>query len=103
MSWLSFLKKLYSLDTLDTRFTTSTKTPHKITPEDSIADSKLPAQEVLQSGKSQLPSGSQPSKWNTPEFYFYYLCFLTIPFFMVKAVYDISQGSFSLSIAKPFH
>jgi hypothetical protein len=100
MSWLSFLKKLYSLDTLDTRFTTSTKTPHKITTGDSIADSKLPAQEVLQSGKNQPPSGTQPSKWNTPEFYFYYLCFLTIPIFMVKAVYDISQGRFLLCITK---
>ncbi|THW71295.1 glycerol:H+ symporter-like protein [Aureobasidium pullulans] len=93
MSWLSFIKKLYSLDTLDTRFTTSTKTPHKLTPEDSIADSKLPAQQILQPGKEQSLPGTQPSKWNTPEFYFYYICFLTIPVFMVKAVYDVSQES----------
>ncbi|KAG9950548.1 glycerol:H+ symporter-like protein, partial [Aureobasidium melanogenum] len=93
MSWLSFIKKLYSLDTLDTRFTTSTKTPHKLTTEDSIANSKLHAQQVIQSGKTQPLPGSQPSKWNTPEFYFYYLCFLTIPIFMIKAVYDVSQES----------
>ncbi|KEQ91211.1 hypothetical protein AUEXF2481DRAFT_112621 [Aureobasidium subglaciale EXF-2481] len=93
MSWLSFIKKLYSLDTLDTRFTTSTKTPHKITTEASIADSKLPAQQILQSRKDQSLPGTQPSKWNTLEFYFYYICFLTIPVFMVKAVYDVSQES----------
>jgi hypothetical protein len=96
MTGLSFIKKLYSLDTLDTRFTTSTKTPHKLTAEASIADSKLPAQQILQPAKDQLPPGAQPSQWNTPEFYFYYFCFLTIPFFMVKAVYDVSQGEISL-------
>lgn len=93
MTVLSFFKKLYSLDTLDTRFTTSTKTPHKLTTEASIADTKLPAQQVLQSGKNDRLPGTQPSKWNTKEFYFYYLCFLTIPIFMVKAVYDVSQDS----------
>jgi len=36
-------------------------------------------------------STAQPSKWNTYEFYFYYLCFLIIPFFMAKSVYDVSQ------------
>ena len=96
MSWLTFLKKLYSLDTLDTRFTTSSKTPHKLTTDATIADAKLPAQQTLQTEKNtQLPR-TQPSQWNTPEFYFYYLCFLTIPVFMVKAVYDVSQGKLLL-------
>lgn len=60
---MGFLGRLYKAETLDTRF-------------------------VARTGQ-KLPD-AQPSKWNTPEYYFYYLCFLTIPFFMVKSVYDVS-------------
>ena len=60
---MGFLGRLYKAETLDTRF-------------------------VAKSGQ-KLPD-AQPSKWNTTEYYFYYLCFLTIPFFMVKSVYDVS-------------
>jgi len=89
MSSLQFIKSIYSLDTLDTRFTTSSKTPlSRKNDENSIADAKLPAQQVL--AQSPLP-GAQPSKWKTPEFYFYYLCFLTLPALMTKAVYDVSR------------
>ncbi|OQO12485.1 hypothetical protein B0A48_03127 [Cryoendolithus antarcticus] len=35
-------------------------------------------------------SYAQPSKWRTPEYFFYYFIFLTIPPLMVKAVYDVS-------------
>lgn len=99
MSCLDYLKRLYSLDTLDTRFTTSGKLPPRVSGEDpSIADSKLPAQQTLGSanghGKHAPLPGAQPSRWRTTEFYFYYLCFLTIPFLMVKAVYDVSKGAY---------
>lgn len=96
MTLLGSLGKIYSLDTLDSRLTTSSKTPPGKS-EVTIAESKLSAQETFQNGKpGQLP-GVRPSKWNTMEFYFYYLCFLTIPFFMVKSVYDVSKGTI------PFH
>jgi len=89
MSSSQFIKSIYSLDTLDTRFTSSSKTPlNRKNDENSIADAKLPAQAIL--GQQTSP-GAQPPKWNTPEFYFYYLCFLTIPALMVKSVYDVSQ------------
>lgn len=93
MTWLAYLQKLYSLDTLDTRFTTSPKTPLKSDREDSsIANSKLPAQEILSSGQTPKSlANAQPSKWNTAEFYFYYLCFLTLVPLMTKAVYDVSK------------
>ena len=55
---------LYKVETLDTRFL----------PKD---DKPLP--------------DAQPSKWNTPEYYIYYLFFLTIPPLMFKAVYDVSK------------
>ncbi|KAF2717651.1 MBOAT-domain-containing protein [Polychaeton citri CBS 116435] len=59
--------RLFQVETLDTRFGTKT-------------------------GGQPLPN-ARPSKWNSPEYYFYYLCFLTIPFFMFKSVYDVSQPS----------
>ena len=60
---MGFLGRLYKAETLDTRF-------------------------APKNGQ-RLPD-AKPSKWNTPEYYFYYLCFLIIPFFMVKSVYDVS-------------
>ncbi|GAB7361388.1 hypothetical protein MBLNU230_g1441t1 [Neophaeotheca triangularis] len=97
MSWLDYLQRMFSLDTLDTRLTTSTRSSPKDQDQDqnaSLADSKLPAQQVLgKAGQAQPIPGTQPSKWNTPEFYFYYFCFITIPPLMFKAVYDVSQPS----------
>ena len=58
------LLDLYKVETLDNRFASKT-------------------------GES-LPHAPS-SRWKTPEYYFYYACFLTIPFFMFKSVYDISQ------------
>ena len=60
---MGLLGRLYKAETLDTRFASKTG--------------------------QRLPD-ARPSKWNTPEYYFYYLCFLIIPFFMVKSVYDVS-------------
>jgi len=60
---MGFLTRLYRAETLDTRFAPKTG--------------------------QRLPD-ARPSKWNTPEYYLYYLCFLTIPFMMVKSVYDVS-------------
>jgi len=94
MSFLEPLRTLYSLDTLDSRLTTSSKTPsHK--PDDSIAEAKLPGQSIVSKSNREQLLRVQPSRWNTKEFYFYYLCFLTIPFFMVKSVYDVSKGTTS--------
>jgi hypothetical protein len=58
------LKDLYKVETLDTRFGSKDSPP--------------------------IP-GAQPSKWNTPEYYVYYLFFLTIPAMMFKSVYDVSK------------
>ena len=58
------LKDLYKVETLDTRFGPTDTAP--------------------------VP-GAQPSKWNTPEYYVYYLFFLTIPALMFKSVYDVSK------------
>lgn len=93
MSLLQYVRSIYSLDTLDSRFSTSSKTPLNRRNEDgNIADSKIPAQSILASAGERKPLPSaQLSKWNTLEFYIYYLAFLTIPILMVKSVYDVSN------------
>lgn len=60
------LRDLYKVETLDFRF---------LTPN---------------TDRTPLPN-AQPSRWRTPEYYVYYLFFLTIPFLMFKSVYDVSN------------
>ncbi|EEA28105.1 hypothetical protein EYB26_001378 [Talaromyces marneffei] len=83
-SLLQGLRRLYSLDTLDTRLTTSSTAPTKAANSDSTRDGKdARAQEIA--------SRAQPSRWNTPEFYFYYFVFITVIPMMFKTVIDVSQ------------
>lgn len=58
------IRDLYKVETLDTRFNAASPSP--------------------------LPN-AQSSKWNTPEYYIYYLFFATIPAMMFKSVYDVSK------------
>lgn len=87
MSWLRYLRQIYSLDTLDTRFTASSNTPLK---SDARVDPAKPGSAV-DSNRRPLADGAKPSKWNTPEFYFYYFMFITIVPLMFKTVYDVSK------------
>jgi hypothetical protein len=88
-SLLQGLRRLYSLDTLDTRLTTSSTTALKTTDStrDPTAGKDARAQEIA--------SRAQPSKWNTPEFYFYYFVFITVVPMMFKTVIDVSQSNHS--------
>jgi hypothetical protein len=97
MAWLQFIKRLYSLDTLDTRFTIPSTTP----PRDAVAELQIDPAKPGPSSKSTAnarPNGAgkasdvQPSLWRTPEFYFYYFCFATIVPYMFKTGYDVSKG-----------
>jgi protein-cysteine N-palmitoyltransferase HHAT len=97
MTPISFLQQLYSLDTLDTRFTIPARTPLK-------AANAGPAQDIkLQDEKSPatLPPGASPSRWRTPEFYFYALIHLIVVPQMFKAVVDVSQCTYRLMPALP--
>ncbi|KAK4992981.1 glycerol transporter [Elasticomyces elasticus] len=87
------LHKLFSLDTLDSRFTASAKTPPKELSEASIDPAKSLDPKAAAHDQPFRGVLAQPSKWRTPEFYVYYFCFLTIVPFMFKAVYDISKES----------
>jgi hypothetical protein len=94
MTPISFLRQLYSLDTLDTRFTTLARTPLKVDPAQDIKlqDEKPPA---------TLPPGASPSRWRTPEFYFYALVHLVVVPQMFKAVVDVSQCTYRLMPGLP--
>ncbi len=79
MSLSQWAGRLYSLDTLDTRFTTSSKTPYSN--EATGASSERRA----------IAAAAKPSKWRTPEFAIYGLIFLTVVPLMFWTVYDVSQ------------
>ncbi|KAL8715814.1 MAG: hypothetical protein Q9220_000481 [cf. Caloplaca sp. 1 TL-2023] len=104
MSVLLYTKRLFSLDTLDTRLTRSSTTPSLIS--DSTKPTRIdPAKPVsgldIQdshgSGKRRAQGNggqeAQPSKWATPEFLFYYVVIGVALCFMFKSVYDVSKPS----------
>lgn len=85
MGALTFIRSVYDLDTLDTRFTNSSSVPYQ-----TIVDARSdPAVSQESSAKAQIRS--QPSKWRTPEFYVYYLVFLVAVPWMFWVPYSVSR------------
>ena len=86
MTILSFFRELYSLDTLDTRFTTSAHTPLKVAADES-------AKTTTNDGtvSSRAPPGTSTSRWRTPEFALYLLVFLFCVPKMYLSVVEVSQ------------
>ncbi|KAL8304754.1 hypothetical protein RB601_007018 [Gaeumannomyces tritici] len=83
MGTLNFLSSVYRLENLDTRFVTSSTTPYKV-----HADGAAPRK-----GRDGAETRAQPSRWNTLEFYGYYLfLFFLIPY-MFWVAYDVSRPS----------
>lgn len=83
---LAFLASLYDLDTLDTRFTTPSSVPYRASLDKREDDAPKPP----------AAAGAEPSKWNTLEFYGYYLVFLTVVPYMFWVAYDVSRRRCSL-------
>jgi hypothetical protein len=81
-SFITFFRRLYSLETLDTRFVTSSNTPPSANKDG--AASKAPE-------KAKAQSEGGPSRWFTPEFIFYYVIFVIVFPLMIKAPIDASQ------------
>ncbi|KAK2744458.1 glycerol transporter [Onygenales sp. PD_40] len=92
-SILKYLRTLYSLDTLDTRFTVSANTPLRAVSTSGNNGEERRIGGGGGSGKNAdlLPPGASPSKWNTPEFYVYYVAFVLAVPMMFKAVVDVSR------------
>lgn len=90
MTPYTLLKEVYSLDTLDTRLTTSSKTPAK-------EANDISAKTAGKDGRAgtDIPPGASPSKYNTLEFYVYALVFVVCVPLMYKAVWDVSQRMWS--------
>ncbi|MCJ1474135.1 glycerol transporter [Lambiella insularis] len=97
MSLLEHVRRLYSLDTLDTRFTTHAKpSPNATAPQlDPAKPSPNEAEKIsrLNNGDRAGKDGASPPLWRTPEFFLYYLVFLVCVPLMFKAVYDVSKPS----------
>ncbi|KAG8625457.1 hypothetical protein KVT40_007208 [Elsinoe batatas] len=81
---LNLFKAIYSLDTLDTRLTTSSTSPPRLKQDqDKVLTSKIDL-------GSPLPD-AQPSKWMTPELISYVVIVAIAVPLMIKAMYDASQ------------
>lgn len=91
MGLFSLLRSVYTLDTLDTRFTTPSATSYRTVLE-SRAD---PAAKDGQ--RERIASRAPPSKWNTPEFYLYYLVFAICLPLMIYIPYTVSRRMRSLA------
>ena len=92
-----FVQKLFSLDTLDTRFTASAKPsqsiplqPDPVKPSPTAdSDGNLRANGVVPSQKKK--DSVPPPKWRTPEFYFYWLFIAVSLPLMFKAGFEVSK------------
>lgn len=104
MSLLQFLRNLYDVDTLDTRFTTPSTVPYKPSlPRTGTGNRKddQPGRTALSTdsrrdGTLSIIERSEPSKWRTPEFYVYYFLFLVIVPYMFWVAYDVSRRTSAL-------
>jgi len=90
MNVLLYAGRLYSLDTLDRRFTASSKTlPARIDPARPSPEEG--SYKKGRDGKGEVVGGASPSRWKTPEFMYHGLIFLVAVPLMFKSVYDISK------------
>ncbi|KAJ2984878.1 hypothetical protein NUW58_g5827 [Xylaria curta] len=88
MGAFSFLRNVYNLDTLDTRFTVSSTTPYKAAVE---ARDAAAAAGKERAARWNTPLSSSRPMWNTPEFYLYYAALVvTIPA-MLWVAYNASK------------
>ncbi|KAI1091822.1 MBOAT-domain-containing protein [Rostrohypoxylon terebratum] len=85
MGVVSFLRKVYNHDTLDTRFLISTSTPYQTVIE--ARDDPVAAKERA----AKRTSKAHTSRWNTPEFYLYYAILLWVIPYMFWVAYDSSR------------
>ncbi|KAF1984108.1 glycerol:H+ symporter-like protein [Aulographum hederae CBS 113979] len=96
---LQYLKKLYTLETLDTRFVVPATSPPKEALEQTRIDpaNPLPANHgnITSNGApaSKSGPGPEPPKWKTTEFYVYFAVIFTSVVFMFKIAYGVSKES----------
>lgn len=92
----TFLRNIYDLDTLDTRFTSSSSVPYHTVVE-SRSD---PAARAESATKAQ--NRTQPPKWKTPEFFLYYVVFAIAVPYMFWVPYSVSRRTCYIADASHF-
>jgi protein-cysteine N-palmitoyltransferase HHAT len=92
MEAVAFCRRLYSLDTLDTRLTTSSHTPLTVASNES--PEKATSGRAVETSTADLPPGAPSSKWRTPEFYFYYTFLGLVVPQMFRSVMNVSLRTF---------
>lgn len=105
MRVLQHVQRLFSLDTLDTRFTTSSKA---LLPNEHLlrkiprADSHDGSYNLhpRQIGRTIEEAGPSASKWSSPEFMVYAVVFMIAIPLMFKTAYDVSARMCILSLAR---
>jgi hypothetical protein len=85
---LAFLRNLNDLDTLDTRFTTPSSVPYRAANDKREDDANL----------HKADKRAEPPKWNTPEYYLYYLVLGVAVPYMFWIAYDVSRRRFPISV-----
>jgi hypothetical protein len=92
MGLLSFLRAVFSLDTLDYRVTVNTTRssfPPKIRPQSALAG---PSTANESAASRKVREEAAPSRWKTPEFILYWLVVGTVVPLMFKTAFDVSKG-----------
>jgi len=103
MSIFSYVRSIYALDTLDTRFTNASSTSYQTVIDTRAETSAIQAKRddsVPGSGGKLDRKGrplAQPSLWRTKEFTFYYFVFATIVPYMFWICYDVSRRKHPLT------
>lgn len=98
MNILQHIRSLYSLDTLDTRFTAS-KSSNVKDPAAGGYTARSPAvapARDLTAGEGTRASGVLSSLWGTTEFYLYYAVFMVAIPLMFKVANDVSNREFKV-------
>ena len=100
MSFLQHAGRLFSVETLDTRFTTSSKTPpSRIDPtRPSPVGTSVKNSGQGRNGARDIALGASPPRWKSPEFIYHGLVFLVVVPLMFKTVYEVSKRKHALRL-----
>jgi protein-cysteine N-palmitoyltransferase HHAT len=93
MNILLHIRSLYSLDTLDTRFTASNGKDPVAEGRSARSPDGAPARD-LTAGEGTRASEISSSLWGTTEFYLYYAVFIVAIPLMFKVANDVSNREF---------
>ncbi|KAG6112060.1 hypothetical protein E4U13_004470 [Claviceps humidiphila] len=87
MGILSSVRNVYDLDTLDTRFVTSSSTSYR-----TVIESRNDP-DAVKKAAAQARAQAAPSKWKTPEFFLYYVVVVMALPCMFWTAYAVSRPS----------